>query len=462
MDFKNIFENAKNNNNGLTNTSKSPTPSSSEYPLNNENINRPIPNNNNITNSNDLKNENNNNSSLNEENNNSEEKVKINNNSEKHNQQEFNQEVGPGKTIDENGNVVNKNSRKAVEAIGRGAAAYFTGGKSIGKDEMITKSSIGDKTIGQVSDTLEKVHGVNEALEEIGESGLADSVNETLDTIGKAERGDIKGAIESGKVAVKDIKKAKKHYSRKMIYMALTGSAIVLFVCVIIIAICGPYLGGYLDIVNDVETVVDDTLDNMTNYSGTIQNYYDQNYNGTIENPLTPDIAATTQTYIDQIPGFETLSPIRQDILLAAASGVASGRPYHIKQGENDPCNGKPSGQGIEGIKRCGIDCSGFVQWVLWTATGTNQFSGGTCTMITTAVRDGTFEVIDESELKPGDIGMGKNYCPKNGYNHTGVYAGTTSDGKKVWLHAESTQTGLQRNTYKGFTYFLRFKGADN
>lgn len=354
-------------------------------------------------------------------------------------QAQNNQNVGPGKKIDENGNVVNTGSRKAIEAIGRGAAAYATGGESIGKEDLVTKNAIGDKALGVVSDIADKTPLAGEVLNDLGDSGAADAFNEALDTVGKAKNGDIKGAVDSAKKAKKDINKTLKHYGPKIALMAFAALFPIILVCVIIIAICGPVLGGFMDVTNAVGEFVNNVGDFLAG----------ENAIGGTANQ-TQNLANTEQLLSD-VPNYNSLNPIRKGILAAAASGIASGKPYHIRQGDNDPCSGKATGPGLDGIQACGIDCSGFVQWSLWTATGNKPFSGGTSNMVSSI--GGVFEEISASELQPGDIGLKHK---NSGGNHTGIYA-----GNGMWFHAANSNSGIIRSKYNGFTVFLRYKGVD-
>ena len=46
--------------------------------------------------------------------------------------------VDTGKQINEKGEVEDSSTKKTLKAVGRGAAAYFSGGSSIGKDSKIS------------------------------------------------------------------------------------------------------------------------------------------------------------------------------------------------------------------------------------------------------------------------------------------------------------------------------------
>ena len=86
-----------------------------------------------------------------------------------------------GKKIDEKGNISDSATKKTLKAVGRGAGAYFTGGKSLQYDKQITNNRYGDKLLGVVSDGLEKVPGVEEVSEALDELNVQDSVNAVME-----------------------------------------------------------------------------------------------------------------------------------------------------------------------------------------------------------------------------------------------------------------------------------------
>lgn len=131
-----------------------------------------------------------------------------------------------------------------------------------------------------------------------------------------------------------------------------------------------------------------------------------------------------------------------------------------------------------------GLDCSGFVQWAYWTATGERIEEIGSTYSISL-----TQEPISYSELKPGDLGMmepdGTYYTDTEGNkfysyeeaavsnellgytdeeavvethtNHVGIYAGKDIYGNDIWVHC----TGKPKNTvvkeeFPRFQYFYR------
>lgn len=108
------------------------------------------------------------------------------------------------------------------------------------------------------------------------------------------------------------------------------------------------------------------------------------------------------------------------------------------------------------------LDCSSFVAWAYqkcgfvdvpyWSTTGT-------------FVSSSNFKQIDASELVPGDIGL-INMIASGGNNHVGIYAGTDSNGTKMFLHCtshlcagSSMIDGPRISYYTAFQIFYRYTG---
>lgn len=337
--------------------------------------------------------------------------------------------AGTGKQVGENGEIEDSSTKKTVKAIGRGAAAYFTGGESIGKDQQIANMKPVDDAIGVVSDKLDKVPGVEQISKELDKAGLADGVNDVLDTVGNAKNGDIKGAVESGKKAVKDVDKAKKYAQKKVLMVVFPAIAFALLGMIIFVVILSPVLGGFLDLVEDAEEIA-------SGFTETVVDEFIFDNNG----------LEVTANIISEIEGFENLSEARQKIVAAAASAVAAKTKYSY--------GSHPHGPGLTGIPSAGLDCAGFVQWALWTGLGGNP---GYLTTQVISNKIGTdFIQISESELQPGDIGLKRTGGSEgNNYNHTGIYVGNNQ-----WIHASNSKTGVIRGSYSEFTIFLRYKGV--
>ncbi len=338
--------------------------------------------------------------------------------------------VDTGKQLNENGEVEDSSTKKTLKAVGRGAAAYFSGGSSIGKDQAIVNSQPVDKAIGVVSDTVDKVPGAEEITKALDEAGIADGVNDALDVVGNAKNGDIKGTIESAQKLAKDGKKANKTIKKKMLLMMAPAIAICFFLLAIFVVVLGPVLGGFIDVVEGVGDTVGGAFESAGNF------LFGEN-----EANVAIDL-------VTQVPDYEELSEARQKIVSAAASAVAAKIPYQL--------GSHASGPGLENIPSSGLDCSAFVEWAIWTGTGTRP--GYLTTAVISSRIGKDFIVISKDQLQPGDIGLKRRGgSSDDNYNHTGIYAGNGQ-----WFHASGGSTRkVVRNNYGGFKIYLRYVGAD-
>ena len=112
---------------------------------------------------------------------------------------------------------------------------------------------------------------------------------------------------------------------------------------------------------------------------------------------------------------------------------------------------GSASGPGIENVRN-GLDCSHFVCWVFWTATGDNLGNGNTQSM------DAGVQ-ISEAELQPGDLAFKRqpgSYTSHTDANHVLIYAGTNASGQKMFYDARSTKQGVVYKTYGNANYYYR------
>ena len=362
------------------------------------------------------------------------------NNSEKNNQQaaddgkyhaKDNQELEPGQKLDENGNVVDTGNKKFTKALAVGAATYFGGVKGGETANALTKSEAGNKLTGAVGDALDK-SAVGKITEDLGDSGAADAITDAADTVSAAKSGDIKNTVKSGTSTLKNLGKTVKHYAVHIALASLTVLGPLIMVCVVIGAVCGPVLGGFMDVTSAFGEFVDDVGDFFTG---------ENDITGTAGGKNLEVVIKDADQMVGEIPNYNLLPEPQKSIVTAAAAGIASGKPYRY--------GGKPTGPGLDGIPASGIDCSGFVAWAIWTGTGKRPGAQSTSTIASSI---GTlFEEISASELQPGDIGLKHK---GSGSNHTGIYA-----GNGMWLHAASTNTGLVRSRYSNFTIFLRYKG---
>ncbi len=338
--------------------------------------------------------------------------------------------VDTGKQIGDNGEIEDSSTKKTLKAVGRGAAAYFSGGQSIGADKEIANMKPVDKTLGVVSDQLDKVPGVEKVTKELDDAGLADGVNDALDVVGSAKNGDIKGTVESAKKLKKDGKKLKKYTAKKLLIFGVILSVPVFFMAVLVTVVFGPVLGGFLDVVETAGDGIGEVADSIGGF------IFDDD-----EEDMTSDI-------VTEVEDFESLSETRQKIVTAAAMAVSAKIPYSY--------GSHPYNSGLVGIPTDGLDCAGFVQWALWTGLESNP--GYLTTSVISGRIGNDFIQIEKSELKPGDIGLKKlGSSASDEYNHTGIYAGSDQ-----WFHAAGGNTKqVVRNNYTGFTIFLRYKGVD-
>ncbi len=329
--------------------------------------------------------------------------------------------VEPGREVDENGQVKDSSTKKLTRVAGQAAAAYFTGGESLGNDQQIMNNRLVDHTIGVVADTAEKVPGVEKIADELDEAGVTDTVGDALNLAGDLKNGDIESVAENAEKIKDDVKKVKKYTTKKIMKVVLLAVIPLFFLILIIVSVIGPVIGGFVDLTN----TIGETFENMGDF-------FDDIFSG-----LSPDIAMS-----EWVEGYENLSYEQQRIVAAAASLV--GRPYQW--------GGKPTSAGLEGVPSTGLDCSGYVQWVLWTAYGVNPGYLSTSKISDLAKEGKRLKFVTAEELQPGDIGLKWLGYREGETNHTGIYAG---DG--YWFHAANSKAGIIRSKYTGFTVFYRY-----
>lgn len=329
--------------------------------------------------------------------------------------------VAPGKEVGKDGQVKDSSTKKLTTAVGQGAAAYFTGGESLGKDQMIKNNGLADRAIGVVSDVAEKTPGVKQVADALDDAGVIDAATDAMDMVGDIKNGDIGGAIEKGKDLVKDKKKMQNHAVKKMLPIIIASAAGGLLFIVLIIGIISPIAGGIMDLTEKIGEFFDAVGDFFGDLFGGNDAY---------------------EIMTDLVEDYDSLSEEQRKIVIAAASAL--GRSYNW--------GGHPSGPGYDGFPDKGLDCAGFVQWCLWTAYGTNP--GYLTTSSISDLMGKRFQVIQESELQPGDIGLKFEGSRLNETNHTGIYAGNGN-----WIHAAGAKQGVINSKYKKFTIFLRYTG---
>ena len=326
-------------------------------------------------------------------------------------------------------------TQQAVEATGRAVAAYFTKGDSAGIDKAIINNQHVQGVIKDASDTIDKVPGAKQVAHELKESGVTDGVNDALDTYAALQSGDIKETLSKGKDTAKDLAKIQFTIIKKQLILIAVGFCAFLFIIVIFIAVLGPVLGGFIDIVNTVVSFVSDVVD----YIGDLAHNL---FNGTASSEQIEKILT------EVVDDYDNLSDKRKNTVNVAVSILG----YSYNYGSSI------TGPNFEGLDSQGIDCSSYVQWVLWTALGTNPAAGKLTTQAISDSIGSSFIEISKDELQPGDIGLkrlGGSYPENNDYNHTGIYMGSDQ-----WAHASSGK-GVVVNKYTGFTIYLRYVGME-
>lgn len=331
------------------------------------------------------------------------------------------QKVAPGREVDENGTVKDSSTKKLTKVAGQAAAAYFTGGSSLGTDQQIMNNRMVDHTIGVVADTAEKVPGVSEIADELDEAGITDTVGDALNIAGDIKNGDIESSIKHVEDLKENTKKTKKYVSKKVLKVLILTCVPLILVILIIVGIIGPVVGGFIDLTDRISEKVEDVAELFSDLFG----------------GLSPDIVMS-----DWVANYDTLTFEQQRIVTAAAALV--GKPYQW--------GGKPTGAGMEGVPSTGLDCSGYVQWVLWTAYGVNPGYLSTSKISDLAQEGKRLKMVSKEELQPGDIGLKWLGYREGETNHTGIYA-----GNGYWFHAANEKAGIIRSKYDGFTVYYRY-----
>ena len=355
--------------------------------------------------------------------------------------------VDAGKKIDENGNVADSATKKTLKAVGRGAGAYFTGGKSLQYDKQITNNRYGDKLLGVVSDGLEKVPGVEAASEALDELNVQDTANAVMDVAGDAMNGDISGAIKDGVKAKKEINKTKRTVLKKVLIVAIP----IFFFFLIFISALAPVLGGFLDATNG-NTGEENKYSNSTSGGGGSSNTKP----GPADNGVYVDPSAVSNMDIEiteaqieylkaNISGWDSLNQFQKNAIMAAYSRI--GKTSYL-------WSGKPSGPGNTGIGG-GLDCSGFVSWVIWTASG-NSFNQSTDALAASISSNSNgLTQIDASNVQPGDIVVLRR---PNNSGHALLYAGNNQ-----YIHLAGKGQTVKMSSYNfkstDTVYYARYQG---
>ena len=280
-------------------------------------------------------------------------------------------------------------------------------GNGLPKDAMNKIGGAIDNGIGQLSDKLDEIPGVEKSMEENKE--VFQAVNGAFDAAGSALNGDVDGV----KQGIKKVKKAKKDLAAK--WIAKLAVPILFFLILISILIL-PFEGGYLtlnDFMEDVSELAGNAWSALTGSQ-------------TPSNELVKSI-------VGEVPDFDSLSQNRKNILLAAA--LAVGKPYSG--------SGRPTNTSLEGLDS-GVDSGGLMEWLIWNISGGDPgYLNGNA-----IASSSSFSSISEGDLKPGDFGV-------NG-DIVGLYFGNGE-----WAIVD-TELGVIRTTYSGFTSYYKYNSIDS
>lgn len=319
-----------------------------------------------------------------------------------------------GKQVGEDGQVEDTNMKKTLGAAAKAAIIIGSEGSASGAAKAIVDNPASSKLIGVVSDVAEKNPALKVTSDVLAESGVSDLVNDAADVVSDAANGDVISAAKDVVKAGKNLKKNEEKIKKKVTAIIISIASGVMACLFTFLILFGPTLGGVMWITDKLKDI----------YNAVTE---------TISSALDPEWLideVTIQTLLDEIPGYNDLSEDRQAILSTAVLLV--GTKYNM--------GGKPTGPGIEGVPSSGLDCSGYVEWVMWTALGTPASSGGTAFYTT----DGAPYVrINKEDLLPGDIAVlreGGSNLENGDYNHVGIYA-----GNEMWFHAAGSSTGIVR-----------------
>lgn len=100
-----------------------------------------------------------------------------------------------------------------------------------------------------------------------------------------------------------------------------------------------------------------------------------------------------------------------------------------------------------KGRDKKGLDCSGFVQWIIWRVTGVKRGAS------TATITDG-LEQITAAELQPGDLGL--MAVPGSASNHVGIFVGYDESGQALWCHENSSSGNVAVNNTTCFRLYYR------
>lgn len=105
-----------------------------------------------------------------------------------------------------------------------------------------------------------------------------------------------------------------------------------------------------------------------------------------------------------------------------------------------------------KGRNKKGLDCSGFVQWIIWRVTDVKI--GASTSTITEGMQP-----ISATELQPGDLGL--MAVPGSASNHVGIFVGYNEQGQALWCHENSTAGNVSVNNTTCFRYYYQILDFD-
>lgn len=164
----------------------------------------------------------------------------------------------------------------------------------------------------------------------------------------------------------------------------------------------------------------------------------------------------------------DTVSGTRKEIIKQALYAVGH-IPYEYG-GKHDENGWNYSwGCANESGKMEGLDCSGFVEWVIRQAFSNNAYTeaemeavSSLSSTISITTNNANVKQIKRKNLKPGDMGTkfkGGSDATKETYNHVGIFLGYDENGEEMWVHCTTgDQNTVVMNHYSGFKMFWRLE----
>ena len=277
------------------------------------------------------------------------------------------------------------------------------------KDALGTVMGQVDTLAGHAADELEK----NKAIKKVAEDNveLSRSVNAVFNAYGAAMSGNYDEAVKEGKKAVKE---GAKYTAKVYLRTILLFAAPVLGLLILVVLIILPFKGGYLE---------------LSDFEGDSSSLVGTNNAWSAILGADGSNTEAAKAVVGDVPGFDELPLGRKAILVSGA--LAIGTPYYG--------GGRPTSATLAGISG-GVDSGGFLEWLIWNVTGSDPgYLPGS-----SLASNPNFEVISQSDLIPGDIGV-------NG-DDIGLYMGNGE-----WIIVDPSQ-GVIRTQYNGFNTFYRYK----